>query len=131
MRKRNAGTFIAGDPRAGRPKGSKGRLTAQIVQDMFDSWTEPAMEGSELTKGQHALNVLFKEQPREYAKLYATTYVPRELTFENVTSDLSDDEIEAQITYIREQLAKAQEPKLIEVRANADGDGPLYTSLGE
>jgi hypothetical protein len=110
--------FVKGDPRAGRPKGSKTRLTAQIVQDMFDSWNEPVLEGSEKTKGQAALNTLYHEQPREYARLYATTFVPKEFLVENVAGELTDDELEAQITFIREQIARSQEPKLIEVKAN-------------
>jgi hypothetical protein len=119
MRKRTSTTFVPGDPRCGRPKGSKGRLTAQIVQDMFDSWNEPAMEGSEKTKGQAALSILFKEQPREYAKLYATTYVPREFTFETVAAELSDNELEEMILSLREELQRPQqEPLLIEVKAH-------------
>jgi hypothetical protein len=43
--------------------------------------------------------------------------LPRELLIEGVASELSDDEIDAQIIWLREQLAKSKEPLLIEAKA--------------
>jgi hypothetical protein len=46
----------------------------------------------------------------------ALATLPREWLIESVASELSDDELDAQIVCIREQLAKSQEPLLIEAK---------------
>jgi hypothetical protein len=119
--------FVKGDPRAGRKPGSKTRLTAQIVQDMFTSWNEAAFEGAAKTKGQAALEILYNEKPLEYAKLYAQTFVPKDMDIDvklRAASEMADDEIDIGIARLREQLAeelaKAEPPLLIEAKANND-----------
>ena len=47
-----------------------------------------------------------------------SSLVPRELVLESVAAELSDDELDAQINFIREQLGKPKEqPLLIEAKA--------------
>jgi hypothetical protein len=56
-------------------------------------WTEPVSAGSELCKGQEALETLYKEKPGDYLRLTASV-LPREFIFESVTSELDDEQID-------------------------------------
>jgi hypothetical protein len=112
MRKRTPSTFVMGDPRAGRKPGSRSRLSSKLIQDLYDEW---------VAGGRDALRIMRIEEPGAFVKCALAT-LPREWLIESVASELDDDELDAQIAFIREQLAKMQEPKLIEVKAN-DGNG--------
>jgi len=103
--------FVKGDPRAGRKPGSKVRLTKTFLGDVLDEWEK---------HGRDALRIFRIEQPDKFCTMVASL-VPRELLIESVTSDLPDDELDAMIVRLREQLAKPQEqPLLIEAKANDD-----------
>jgi len=52
------------------------------------------------------------EEPAQFVKCALAT-LPRELLIESVASEPSDDEIDAQIVWIREQLARSQDPSLM------------------
>lgn len=100
---------------ARRPKGSKTRLAKQVYDDLFAHWNEPVAPGSDLTKGREALQNLYLEKPGEYLRLVAST-LPRDLVIENVVSEMSDDELDRALEFIRKQISGAQEPPMLEAR---------------
>ena len=61
----------------------------------------------------------FVEEPAQFVKCALAT-LPRELPIEGVASELSDEEIDAQIIWLREQLAKPETPLMIEAKAVED-----------
>jgi hypothetical protein len=115
---RNSGTFGPGDPRAGRPKGARTRLTAKVFEDLLTHWNEPAAPGATMHKGLEALTTLYREKPGEYLRLVAST-LPREFVFDQVTSDLTDEDVDQLILKLRERLAdqrRSPVPALAEPR---------------
>jgi hypothetical protein len=61
------------------------------------------------------------EEPAQFVKCAIAT-LPREFLLESVASELSDDELDAQIQFIHEQLEKPrQEPLMLEVKVNGNG----------
>jgi hypothetical protein len=60
----------------------------------------------------YPLRIMRIEEPAQFVKCALAT-LPRELLIESVASELSDDEIDAQIVWIREQLARSQDPPLM------------------
>ena len=94
----------------GRPKGARNRLAARVFEDIFAHWCTPAAPGSELCKGQEALETLYKEKPGEYLRLTASV-LPKEFVFENVVSDLDDEQIDDLLVALRQRM--------VEVRATA------------
>jgi hypothetical protein len=94
----------------GRPKGARNRLAARVFEDIFAHWCEPAAPGGNLCKGQEALETLYKERPGEYLRLTASV-LPKEFVFENVVSDLDDDQIDDLLVALRQRM--------VEVRATA------------
>jgi hypothetical protein len=104
--------FVKGDPRAGRKPGSKVRLTNTFLNDVLAEWE---------AGGKDALRIFRIEEPAKFC-IMISSLVPRELVLESVAAELSDDELDAQINFIREQLARPQaEPLLIE----ANGREPV------
>lgn len=94
----------------GRPKGARNRLAARVFEDIFAHWCEPAAPGGNMCKGQEALETLYKERPGEYLRLTASV-LPKEFVFENVVSDLDDDQIDDLLVALRQRM--------VEVRATA------------
>jgi hypothetical protein len=74
---------------------------------------ESVAPGSDKRKGTEALETLYREKPGEYLRLTASV-LPREFVFENVVTDLSDDDLERAIEVVRGQLSGAQEPPMID-----------------
>jgi hypothetical protein len=114
MKKRSPTVFVPGDPRAGRKPGSRSRLSNKLIQDLYDEWIEG---------GKDALRIMRIEEPGQFVRCALAT-LPREWLIESVASELGDDELDEQINFIREQLARLQEPKLIEAKANV-GNGSV------
>jgi hypothetical protein len=103
----------------GRPRGSRNKLAKRFFEDMSEVWDEPTPDGKS-TRGKAALRLMWRERPGEFAKLYAAV-MPREFWIDNVTSELTDDEIDRAIELLREQIRgeralelKADELKMIE-----------------
>src|SRR5215475_6274841 len=91
----------------GRPKGARNRLAAQGFEDILRHWCEPVAPGSKQCKGAEALETLYKEKPGEYLRLTASV-LPREFIFENVTSDLDDDQIDELLVALRHPFAAVE-----------------------
>jgi hypothetical protein len=109
--------------KGGRPLGSRNKLAQRVFDDVFRHWNEPA--GGDLSKGQAALEFLYRERPGEYLKLTASI-MPKEFVFENAITELDDAELDRMIEMLRERalaarqeqaaLGKAPEPKLLNGR---------------
>src|SRR5262249_10640917 len=112
---------------SGRPKGTRNRLTAQVFEDLFRHWNDPVADGSEITKGQEALQKLWRERPNEYARLVVSV-LPKEFVFENAVTELDDDQVDALIMQLRQRVidARAAAPTLLvspePVEVNDDSD---------
>jgi hypothetical protein len=91
----------------GRPKGARNKLAARVFEDILAHWTEPVSAGSELCKGQEALETLYKERPGEYLRLTASV-LPREFIFESVTSELDDEQIDELLVALRRRMIEAR-----------------------
>jgi|SRR5262245_43530165 len=85
---------------AGRPRGSKNRLSAQVIADMHQVWCEiigtaKAAPPEERTTGLSALRTMAREKPADFAKMYAAI-LPRELDVSDTTlAEMSFEQIEA------------------------------------
>jgi hypothetical protein len=106
----------------GRPKGSRNKLAAQVFEDILRHWCEPAAPGSTLRKGAEALETLYKEKPGEYLRLTASV-LPREFIFENVTSDLDDEQIDELLLTLRQRMIEARTTPGLLASPEADGVG--------
>src|SRR5438067_5073494 len=100
----NLMTFEKGNTLSrGRPRGAKNRLTARVLEDMHQVWTELVSEGriapaESKTTGLSALRIMARERPAEFAKMFATTLMPKELDVTDTTlADMSYEEVEARL----------------------------------
>src|SRR3954454_13791778 len=105
----------------GRPKGTRNRLAGQVFEDILRHWCEPAAPGSKLCKGAEALETLYKEKPGEYLRLTASV-LTREYIFENVTSDLDDEQIDELLLSLRQRMIDARTGPALLASPDADGD---------
>jgi hypothetical protein len=107
--RRANGTFVTSP---GRPRGARNRLASRVFEDIFAHWSAPAAPGSELCKGQEALETLYKEKPGEYLRLTASV-LPKEFVFENVVSDLDDDQIDDLLAALRQRMVETRAATLL------------------
>ena len=84
-------------------------------------WCEPAAPGSKLCKGAEALETLYKEKPGEYLRLTASV-LPREFIFENVTSDLDDEQVDELLLTLRQRMIHSRTAPALLASPEADGD---------
>jgi hypothetical protein len=108
---------------SGRPKGardSRTRLTAQVFEDILAHWNEPIEEGSERRKGPTALETCFTESPGEYLRLTASV-LPKEFTFEAITSDLNVEQLDELIMMLRARLIEARSSPTLLASPDVDG----------
>ncbi len=109
----------------GRPKGARDtrtRLTAQIFEDLLAHWNEPVESGSTLRKGPAALEVCYTESPGEYLRLTASV-LPKEFTFEAITSELNVEQIDELIMALRQRLIEQREAAARLALPDVDGVG--------
>ena len=103
----------------GRPRGAKNRLTARVLADMEQVWSELVSEGraapaESKTTGLSALRIMARERPAEFAKMFVTALMPKELDITDTTlADMSYEEIETRLAEkmaALEVLRQRQEP---------------------
>src|SRR5262245_15582354 len=87
---------ISANP-AGRPKGSRNKLSAAVLDDLIQAWSEQATgvvpHDGPVSSGLAALRISFKEKPTETVKMYANL-LPKEVDMEiSRLAGLSDDEL--------------------------------------
>ena len=98
----------------GRPRGTRNRLAGRVFEDIFAHWCEPVAPGSNMCKGQEALQSLYTRSPGEYTRLVASV-LPKEFVFENTVGELEDDQIDELILKLRQRVleARAAPPTLL------------------
>jgi hypothetical protein len=115
--------FQPGHP--GKPRGARdtrARLTAQVFEDILAHWNEPVAPGSDRRKGPAALEVCFKEMPGEYLRLTAGI-LPKEFTFEAVTAELGDEQIDELLMALRRRMIEGRTAPALLASPDADGVG--------
>jgi hypothetical protein len=91
----------------GRPKGARNKLTTRFLEALAADFEEG---------GATAIKIARIEDPVRYVAIIASL-MPKELAIEhNQLGDLSDEELNALLSHVREMRAKLieQEPVLIE-----------------
>src|SRR5262249_21946938 len=98
----------------GRPRGTRNKLAGRVFEDIFAHWCEPVAPGSNVCKGQEALQALHVQSPGEYLRLTASV-LPKEFVFENAVTELEDDQIDELILKLRQRVleARAAPPTLL------------------
>jgi hypothetical protein len=102
--RRSNGTFINSP---GRTRGARNRLTVRVFEDVLSHWNEPATEGGNKTKGMAALEIMLKEKPNEYVRA-VLSIMPKEIAIENVTAEMTDEDLETLMAKIRDALLTAR-----------------------
>src|SRR5262245_18419427 len=92
---------------AGRPRGSRNRLTGKFIAALAKEFED---------HGEAPIRIVRVEEPATFLRLIAHL-VPKEFTFETVTDDLSDEELSLMIERLRKEIAEdAEKPMLIEAK---------------
>jgi hypothetical protein len=73
-------------------------------------------------RGAEALETLYKEKPGEYLRLTASV-LPREFIFENVSSDLDDEQIDELLLTLRQRMIDSRTAPTLLALPDADGVG--------
>jgi hypothetical protein len=88
--------------KGGRPVGAKNRLQRDFLEALAADFAE---------HGEGVIRVVRTEEPARYFQIVASL-MPKELAVEHSQlGDLSDDEVNALLEYVREQRAKLIEAK--------------------
>jgi hypothetical protein len=98
----------------GRPRGTRNKLAGRVFEDIFAHWCEPVAPGSNVSKGQEALQALHLRSPGEYLRLTASV-LPKEFVFENAVGELEDDQVDELILKLHQRVleARAAPPTLL------------------
>jgi hypothetical protein len=107
MRRAN-GTFLPGGS-PGRPRGARNRLAARVFDDLLAHWNDPTVDGSNMTKGLAAMEMMYREKPNEYVRAVLSV-MPKEFAIENFTAGMSVDDLDELMAKIRGVLL-AREPE--------------------
>jgi hypothetical protein len=95
-------------PKGGRTKGSRNKLSAQVIEDILAEWRE---------HGPAAIRIMRIEEPGAFVRVVVST-LPKELIVESAMADLDDEELDALIDQLKHiAIASRQEaPMLIEAK---------------
>ncbi len=85
----------SGNP-AGRPKGSRNKLTEDFLGDVLEAWK---------TSGKTAIAEMIADKPGDFVKMVAGL-IPKDVNLNiNDTSDMTDDELAQRVRELAAQLA--------------------------
>jgi hypothetical protein len=98
---------------AGRPTGTRNKLQADFLRDLAEAWARD---------GANALKVMIAEQPADFVKVVASL-MPRELIFENVMSDLDEQQIDELILALRQRMIESRTAPALLASSDVDGVG--------
>jgi hypothetical protein len=102
--RRANGTFVTSP---GRTRGARNRLTVRVFEDVLSHWNEPAGPDASMTKGMAALEIMMKERPNEYVRA-VLSILPKEIAIENVTAEMTDEDLDTLMAKIRDALLTAR-----------------------
>jgi hypothetical protein len=107
----------------GRPRGTRNKLAGRVFGDILAHWCEPVAPGSNVCKGQEALQNLYTKNSGEYLRL-AVSVLPKEFVFENAVAELEDDQIDELILKLHQRVleARAAPPTLLASPAKVSND---------
>ncbi len=89
----------SGNPK-GRPKGSRNKLAETFWADLYQAWQ---------ANGIDAINRMIADKPGDFVRVVATQ-MPKELKVNNnPLSELTDDELEDAIAFIKASLGVSEE----------------------
>ena len=91
----------------GRPKGSRNKLAGRVFEDIFAHWCEPVVPGSNVCKGQEALQNLYTKNSGEFLRL-TVSVLPKEFVFENAVAELEDDQVDELILKLHQRVLEAR-----------------------
>ena len=85
----------SGNP-AGRPKGSRNKITEHFLSDVLEAWT---------AKGKKAIDDMIEDKPGDFVKMVASI-IPKEATLTiNDNSEMTDDELAERVRTLAARLA--------------------------
>ena len=91
-RNEKSGQFVVGTSSGGRKKGARNRLHADFVVALSEHFAE---------MGKAAIDIVFKESPRDYLKIIASI-LPKEFVLEDGRLEsMGDEELEQYLAEIR------------------------------
>ena len=85
----------SGNPK-GRPKGSRNKLAETFWADLYQAWQASGID---------AINRMIAEKPGDFVRVVATQMSKELAVRQNPLSDMSDDELEDAIAFIRANLS--------------------------
>jgi hypothetical protein len=101
------GRFLPGNSgNGGRHKGARNKLHADFIQALLDHFhmLGTAQEAAKLPRGQAAIEIVYRENPRDYLKLIASV-LPKEYSVEDNRYDhVGDDELTEVIENLRRKV---------------------------
>ena len=101
--------------KTGRPRGARNRLANKVFEDVLEFWNEPSKDGSAVMRGRAALLAMWRERPHEFVK-FVGSVMPREFLFENVASELGDEELDRMIEMLRERALAVREERALDTQ---------------
>ena len=99
------GQFLPGTSNGGKKKGARNRLHGDFVIALQEHFSE---------RGQTAIEIVFRESPKEYLKIIASV-LPKEFILEDGRLEsMGDDELEQRLADIKRIRATADRGLVIE-----------------
>jgi hypothetical protein len=85
----------------GRPPGVRNTLNKRLLEDLSENWHR---------NGKAALEIMFREKPSEYVRA-CLSILPREFTFESVTNELDDEQLDLILEGLRQRILETRKPE--------------------
>ena len=115
MRFEKGNTYGVGQ---GKPRNAKNKLARKVIEDLARIWDEPILPNSDITRGEAAMRVMSKQDPVQFAKIYASL-VPKEMIFSDPsTADLSDEQIDEFLLDLRARRGLTSIPVMADETVN-------------
>ena len=112
----DSGQFQGGNRYGKGRKGARNKLHADFITALLDHFhmTGADVASADPTRGAAAIDIVYKENPRDYLKIIASI-LPKELIHEDGRLEsMSDEEITEYLAYIRAfktQIGEAEEDR--------------------
>jgi len=88
----------------GRKPGVRNRISAKLLETVFNHSNEAALPGSNRTKFEAALEVMFKQRPVEYAKMISSL-LPKQIDVSDpAVADLNLEQTDAMLAQLRQRV---------------------------
>jgi len=88
----------------GKKPGTRNRISAALLQTVFNHSNEPATPGSNRTKFEAALEVMFKQRPVEYGKMIASLLPKQVDVSDPALTDMNLEQTDAMLVQLRQRI---------------------------